>query len=86
MKVNWLVRVKNKNFWITFIPAILVLVATVMRAFGIEIDIAGISDSLLEIVEALFVVLTLIGVVNDPTTEGLSDSTQAMYYEEPKES
>lgn len=86
MKVNWLVRVKNKNFWITFIPAILVLVATVMRAFGIEIDIAGISDSLLEIIEALFVVLTLIGVVNDPTTEGLSDSTQAMYYEEPKES
>lgn len=86
MKVNWLVRVKNKNFWITFIPAILVLVATVMRAFGIEIDIAGISDSLLEIIEALFVVLTLVGVVNDPTTEGLSDSTQAMYYEEPKES
>ena len=35
-------------------------------------------------VDALFAVLVILGVVVDPTTEGLGDSAQAMTYTEPK--
>lgn len=38
----------------------------------------------LYVVNALFVVLAILGVVTDPTTEGVADSTQALTYTEPK--
>ena len=37
-----------------------------------------------EVVNTLFVVLAIMGVVNDPTTSGISDSERAMTYETPK--
>ena len=32
----------------------------------------------------MFAVLTILGVVTDPTTDGITDSTQALGYTEPK--
>lgn len=32
--INWIVRVKNKNFWLAAIPALLLLVQTVAALFG----------------------------------------------------
>lgn len=85
MLINWRVRFKNENFWIAFIPAILLLVQTVARVFGFEIDLGGLGDKLLDVVYALFAVLALLGVINDPTTATLSDSGQALLYDKPKE-
>lgn len=85
MGINWKVRVKNKAFWIAVIPAVLLLIQAVAAVFGITINFADISDKLLAVVNAAFVVLTILGVVTDPTTSGLTDSTQAMSYERPKE-
>lgn len=84
MKINWLVRIKNKNFWISFVPAVLLFVQTVLAAFGITIDAGAIGNVVLGIVDAAFVVLTILGVVTDPTTAGVSDSAQAMTYTTPK--
>ena len=84
MKINWLVRIKNKNFWISFVPAVLLLVQTVLAAFGVTIDAGAIGNVVLGIVDAAFVVLTILGVVTDPTTAGVSDSDQAMTYTTPK--
>ena len=82
--INWKVRIKNKNFWLSLIPAVLLLVQTVLAAFGISIDFDLMSGKLLAILDALFVVLSILGIVNDPTTEGLEDSTLAMTYKKPK--
>jgi phi LC3 family holin len=84
MKINWTVRLKNKNFWISFVPACLLLVQTVLSAFGVTIDAGAIGNIILGIVDAAFVVLTILGVVTDPTTAGVSDSDQAMTYTTPK--
>ena len=84
MKINWTVRMKNKNFWLTLIPAALLLVQVVLAVFGVEINIGEIGDKLLAIVNAAFGVLAILGIVNDPTTEGISDSKQALTYTEPK--
>lgn len=83
--MNWTVRFKNKTFWITFIPAMLLLIQTVLALFGIEWNYDLLNEQLLAIVNALFVVLTILGVVVDPTTSGVTDSEQALTYEEPKE-
>lgn len=84
MKINWLVRIKNKAFWLALIPALLLLVQTVTATFGLILDLGEIGDKLLAVVNAVFAVLTILGVVVDPTTDGMSDSSQALTYEEPK--
>ena len=85
MKINWKVRIKNKNFWITIIPACLLLVQVVLAVFGVSIDIGDIGNKLLAVVNAAFGVLALLGIVTDPTTAGVSDSEQALTYDQPKE-
>lgn len=85
MQINWLVRIKNKNFWISFVPAVLLLVQTAAALFGFQIDPGEIGDKILAVVNAVFVVLAILGIVTDPTTKGVSDSTQAMTYNAPKE-
>ena len=38
MNINWKVRIKNKTFWLSLIPTVLVLIQLVMRTFGVELD------------------------------------------------
>lgn len=85
MKINWRVRIKNKNFWLALIPALFVLAHMVLKCFGIDFDFTEITNNLLNVVEALFVVLMILGIVNDPTTKGISDSANAMTYALPKD-
>ena len=82
--INWKVRIRNKNFWLAVIPAVLLLAQVVASVFGFNIDLGDLGNKLLAIVNAIFAVLAILGVVNDPTTEGMTDSALAMTYEEPK--
>lgn len=84
MKINWKVRLNNKVFWLTAIPALLLLIQAVLTLFGITWDYSELAEKLSGIVTAAFVVLALLGVVNDPTVSGVSDSDLAMTYETPK--
>ena len=81
--INWHVRIKNRDFWLTLIPAILLLVQVVAAVFGFQVNLGDLGDKLLAVVNALFAVLVILGVVNDPTTNGLHDSTRAMGYDKP---
>lgn len=85
MKINWLVRLKNKTFWLSLIPAVLLLVQVVCAVFGVTLDLGDLGNKLLDVVNAVFMVLAILGVVTDPTTKGVSDSSQAMTYEKPKD-
>lgn len=85
MSINWKVRFANKAFWVAFIPAILLLAQVVAAAFGFTIDLGDLGNKLLAVVNALFAVLCLLGIVTDPTTAGVSDSAQALTYEKPKD-
>jgi phi LC3 family holin len=85
MMINWKVRIKNRYFWLSLIPAVILLVQAVFRVFGLVIDLGELGNNLAEVVNAVFAVLAILGVVNDPTTAGISDSELAMTYEAPKE-
>lgn len=84
MKINWLARIKNKNFWVTLVPAVLLLVQTIAAVFGFTLDFGELGNQLLSVVNALFAVLAILGIVTDPTTSGLGDSKQALTYTKPK--
>lgn len=86
MKINWKVRLSNKMFWLAIIPAVLLLVQVVAAVFGFTLELGELGDKLLAVVNAVFGVLAIVGVVADPTTAGMSDSNQAMTYTTPKES
>lgn len=84
MGINWKVRLKNKVFWIAIIPAALMLVQVVANVFGFTLDLGELGNKLLEVVEAVFMLLGILGIVVDPTTDGFTDSMQALTYNEPK--
>lgn len=81
--INWKVRVKNRAFWVALIPAVILVVQLVAGLFGWNIDLTDISGKLVAIVDAIFVVLTILGIVQDPTTKGIGDSERALTYKEP---
>lgn len=83
MKINWKVRIKNKAFWVAIIPAALLLVQVAAAAFGYQMDLGELGSRLIAVVNALFACLSILGVVSDPTTPGVSDSDRAMSYTAP---
>ncbi len=84
MMINWIVRIKNKQFWLALIPMLLLLIQTVAAVFGYTLDFGELGNKLIAVVEVVFSLLALLGIVNDPTTATLSDSKLAMTYDEPK--
>jgi len=81
--INWKVRCKNPNFWMSFISSVLLLAQLVLELFGIKMDFGDLGNKLKAIVNAVFMVLSVLGVVTDPTTAGVNDSQRAMTYEKP---
>lgn len=82
--INWKVRVKNKLFWLSIVPSLLLLVQAIAAPFGYNFDFNVLNQQLADIINAAFVVLSILGIVVDPTTTGVSDSIQALGYEQPK--
>lgn len=81
MKVNWGVRFRNRTWLSLFISAILAIVYVVLEIFDIFPRIT--EGMFLRIVEAILMILSLVGVIVDPTTAGLNDSNRAHGYYEP---
>ena len=84
MKINLLVRLKNKAFWLSLIPALLLVVQTIASLFGYNWDFVVLNQQIAAIINAVFAVLTILGIVVDPTTAGFGDSQRALTYTEPK--
>lgn len=84
-KINWSVRLKNKNFWLAVVPTLALLFQAFADIFGVKLEFGQTIDKILVFINVLFASLVLVGVVNDPTTTGLGDSTRALGYEEPNE-
>lgn len=83
-KINWKLRLKNKNFWLALIPALALAVQAIMAVFGFEYDFSDLVNKLIVVVNTVFVVLMVLGLVNDPTTDGITDSQKALTYEKPR--
>ena len=83
MKINWKVRLKKKSFWMAMISAILLFANNITQAFGV--DYTAQIEQISNAVNGLLAILVGVGVVDDMTTKGISDSKQAQQYSEPKQ-
>ena len=81
--INWKVRLKNVNFWLAAIPAVLLVAQSAAALFGFALRMDAVQGKLLDLTNAVFGLLTILGIVNDPTTRGLRDSTRALGCREP---
>lgn len=81
--INWKVRIKNKNFWLALVPALFLLVQAIGAPLGYKWDFVVLNQQLTAIINAAFALLAILGVVVDPTTEGVADSARALTYTRP---
>lgn len=81
--INWKIRLMNKQFWLSLIPALALTAQAVAAVFGWEIDLTTAVGKLLTVVNTVFALLVVLGIVVDPTTEGVGDSERALSYNEP---
>ena len=81
--INWKVRIRNKQFWMAAIPALALVIQAGAAVFGVTVNFDTLVGKLLILVDAVFALLVILGVIVDPTTEGVRDSSRAMQYEEP---
>ena len=78
--LNWKLRLKNKTTLIALIGALAALVYQILGAIGITPGIS--EDTVLEIAGLAVNALCLLGIVVDPTTQGVADSDRALGYTE----
>lgn len=81
MNINWKLRLTNKATLLAIISATVVFAYSVAQALGLELPVT--TEQAMAVVTSVLTVLAALGVVVDPTTEGVSDSTRAMLYERP---
>ena len=81
MSINWMLRLKNKPVLSALIAAFVIFVFDVAEIFGVVMPMD--SSSILEYADLVLVALVAMGVVVDPTTQGIGDSENALMYEEP---
>ena len=79
--INWKIRLMNKQFWLSLIPALALCAQAIAAMFGFEIDLSTVVGKLLAVVDAVFALLVVLGIVVDPTTVGVGDSERALGYE-----
>lgn len=82
--INWKVRAMNPAFWLALVPAVLLLIQVCAAPFGYQFDFTVLDQQLAAIINAVFGLLAILGVVVDHTTEGITDSLQALDYKHPK--
>ena len=81
MKINWKVRLRNKT-WLAALLALIVSFVYDLLAMW-EIIPPVTQDWVMSLVQTVLTVLAMLGVVIDPTTQGVADSDRAMLYDEP---
>ncbi len=82
MKINWKLRFQNKTILTALVVQGITLVYGVLALFGITPGVG--ADEVSNVLFVLVELLCLLGIVVDPTTEGVGDSGQAMNYQKPK--
>lgn len=63
--MNWKARLRNKTFWVALTSALVLL----MQQLGWDVF----PSNIMEIINTTLLIFTILGVIIDPTTEGITD-------------
>ena len=78
MQINWKVRLRNKT-WLASVLALVVSFVYDLLAMADFVPPLS-QDWLMSLIQTILTLLTALGVVIDPTTDGAADSDRAMTY------
>lgn len=86
--INWKVRFKNKHWVVGFVSQVLIIAQLILSGLHtmglIQWQLTdSVQNYILTLVNAIFIVLSMLGIVQDPTTKGYGDSDRALNYKEP---
>ena len=73
--INWKLRFQNKATLLAIASTVILLA----QQLGLKLP-----DNIDDVVNTFLTLLVLLGVINDPTTEGLKDSNKVLTYDKPK--
>lgn len=82
-KINWKVRFKNGKWVLSFISLLTAFAYQLLGMFDITPAVS--QDTIIQLIGLVLTVFAGIGIVQDPTTVGINDSTQALTYDRPKD-
>ena len=81
MNINWKLRFQNK---VTLTAIVLAVIALAYQILGIIGIVPAVSqETIVQLAGAIINLLVLLGIVVDPTTDGIGDSARAHGYTEP---
>lgn len=80
--INWKVRLQSGSWWMGIISAVVVAVFAILKIFKVETSVT--ADEIMNVAMLVLMIPAAIGITTDPTTKGVSDSQQALTYDEPK--
>lgn len=81
-KINWKLRIKNKTTLLALITCAIAFIYQVLGIFGVTTSIS--QDTIMQFAGLALNILVALGVLVDPTTQGIEDSVRALEYTEPK--
>lgn len=81
MNINWKLRFKNKTTLVALVTAVVAFVYQLLGIFGITAPIS--QETVIQVLGVLINLLVALGIVVDPTTQGISDSVKANGYSKP---
>lgn len=79
--MNIKLRLKNKVTLVAIIGTVITFVYQILGILGITVPIS--EDQVINVIGIIINLLVMLGVVVDPTTAGVADSTRAKGYVEP---
>ena len=80
-KINWKLRLQNKVTLLAILGDIVAIIFSIVKLVQTK---EFTYETVMHIITLIVEVLVLLGIVVDPTTEGMDDSIQARDYEKPK--
>ncbi|HDR0566722.1 TPA: phage holin [Staphylococcus aureus] len=84
MDINWKLRFKNKAVLAGLVGTLLLFIKQITDLFGF--DLSNQLNQASAIIGAILTLLTGIGVITDPTSKSVADSSIAQTYQAPRDS
>ena len=86
--INWKVRFKNRSWVIAFVAQLMIVAQMLLgglHALGItDFQLSdAIQQSILTFINALFILLSMMGLIETPNDKRYTDSARAKSYKEP---
>ena len=79
--INWKLRLQNKATLTSLIVLLISFVYTILDLLGIIPKFP--QDTVVKIASMFIDILVFVGIIVDPTTQGVEDSLRAMTYTKP---